>query len=104
MDKPLKSTHIQQKIAEKRAELESLTEIKNLTGNLTSQLKELETKLSTMSDGTETVALVLSNWQNVVRSVSLASLGLLKYTEGGDKDEKAMPETLVRIPLAKDEE
>ncbi|RLV82749.1 DASH complex subunit [Meyerozyma sp. JA9] len=104
MDKPLKSTHIQQKIAEKRAELENLTEIKNLTQNLTSQLKDLETKLSAMSDGTETVALVLSNWQNVVRSVSLASLGLLKYSEEDYKNGNPMPEPLVRIPLAKEEE
>lgn len=104
MEKPLKSTHIQQKIAEKRAELENLTEIKNLTQNLTSQLKDLETKLSAMSDGTETVALVLSNWQNVVRSVSLASLGLLKYSEEDYKNGSPMPEPLVRIPLAKEEE
>ena len=104
MEKPLKSTHIQPKIAEKRAELENLTEIKNLTQNLTSQLKDLETKLSAMSDGTETVALVLSNWQNVVRSVSLASLGLLKYSEEDYKNGNPMPEPLVRIPLAKEEE
>lgn len=103
MNKPVQSTHIQQKIADKRAELENLTEVKNLTGSLTAQLKDLEVKLAAMSDGTESVALVLSNWQNVVRSVSLASLGLLKYSEDDYETGKPMPETLVRIPLSKDE-
>lgn len=102
MDKGvLKSSHILQKITEKRNELESLNEIKKFSAMLNSQLEELEDKMNCMAEGTESVALVLSNWQNVVRSVSLASLGLLKYT-AKEKDEKTtmpMPECLVRIRL-----
>lgn len=99
----LKSTHIQQKIAEKRAELESLNEIKRFTSILTNQLEELEGKLDSMAEGTESVALVLSNWQNVVKSVSLASLGLLKYNEKDYDNGVPLPECLVRIKLDKDD-
>lgn len=99
----LKSTHIQQKIAEKKAELENLNEIKKFTSILTNQLDELENKLDYMADGTESVALVLSNWQNVVKSVSLASLGLLKYSEKDYETGTPLPECLVRIKLDKDD-
>ncbi|CUM56444.1 unnamed protein product [Debaryomyces tyrocola] len=99
----LKSTHIQQKIAEKKAELENLNEIKNFTSILTNQLDELENKLDYMAEGTESVALVLSNWQNVVKSVSLASLGLLKYSEKDYDTGAPLPECLVRIKLDKDD-
>lgn len=99
----LKSTHIQQKIAEKRAELENLNEIKKFTSILTNQMEELEDKLDYMADGTENVALVLSNWQNVVKSVSLASLGLLKYSEKDYENGTPLPECLVRIKLDKDD-
>lgn len=93
------SSSIQQKIAEKRAELESLNEIKHFTSTLTRQLEQLEQKLADMADGTEAVALVLSNWQNVVNSVSLASLGLLKYSLNDYDLGAPLPEYLVRIPL-----
>mmetsp|Transcript_4186 Transcript_4186/g.4118 ORF Transcript_4186/g.4118 Transcript_4186/m.4118 type:complete len:150 (+) Transcript_4186:3385-3834(+) len=99
----LKSTHIQQKIAEKKAELENLNEIKKFTSILTNQLDELENKLDYMAEGTESVALVLSNWQNVVKSVSLASLGLLKYSEKDYETGAPLPECLVRIKLDKDD-
>lgn len=99
----LKSTHIQQKIAEKKAELENLNEIKKFTSILTNQLDDLEDKLDYMAEGTESVALVLSNWQNVVKSVSLASLGLLKYSEKDYENGTPLPECLVRIKLDKDD-
>lgn len=100
----LKSSHIQQKITEKRAELENLNEIKRFTAVLTNQLDQLQDKLNLMADGTESVALVLSNWQNVIKSVSLASLGLLKYTEKDYEEGVPFPEGLVRIKLDKDQE
>lgn len=100
----LKSTHIQQKIAEKKTELDNLNEIKKFTSILTSQLEELEDKLDYMAEGTESVALVLSNWQNVVKSVSLASLGLLKYSEKDYESGAPLPECLVRIKLDKDDD
>ncbi|CCE83882.1 Piso0_004478 [Millerozyma farinosa CBS 7064] len=100
----LKSSHIQQKITEKRAELENLNEIKRFTAVLTNQLDQLQDKLNLMADGTESVALVLSNWQNVIKSVSLASLGLLKYTEKDYEEGVPLPEGLVRIKLDKDQE
>lgn len=36
-------------------------------------MEQLEQKLGTLSDGTEAVAAVLSNWHNVLRAISMAS-------------------------------
>ncbi|EGV65523.1 DASH complex subunit dad2 [Yamadazyma tenuis] len=94
-----KSGQIYQKIDEKRAELASLTEIKDYTERLTSQLEVLETKLEEMVDGAESVNLVLSTWQNVVRSISLASLGLYKYSQNDYESSTPLPEGLLRIKV-----
>lgn len=94
---------LQEKINAKREELHDLQELKNFTGILVSQLEQIEGKLDTMADGAESVALILSNWQNVVNSVSLASLGLLKYSSKDYEQDTPLPETLVRIALDKDE-
>lgn len=97
-----KSRPIQQKIEDKRTELKHLTEIRNYTEMLKTQLVDLEDKLGGMVQGSESVALVLSNWQTVIRSVSLASLGLYKYSEKDYEDLSPLPEGLVRINLDKD--
>lgn len=90
-------------VDEKRTELQNLNEIKRFTEILTDQLEQLEEKLDTMSDGAETAALVFSNWQNVMKSVSLASLGLMKYSQKDYEEQKPLPECLVRIKLDKEE-
>lgn len=41
------------RIEEKRAELEHLKELKDLSGAVAAQMEALEQKLSTLSDGTE---------------------------------------------------
>ncbi|CUM62684.1 uncharacterized protein PRCAT00000238001 [Priceomyces carsonii] len=89
----------EQKLQEKRIELEKLMEFRDLSETLALQLEEVEEKLNKMNSGAESVALVLSNWQNVIRSVSLASLGLMKYTEKDYQDKVPLPESLVRIRL-----
>ncbi|KAK7680131.1 DASH complex subunit dad2 [Cerrena zonata] len=91
-DKPPRT--VQQKIEQKRAELEYLQEIHKITDVLTNQLDDLDSKLEVMSDGAESAALVLSNWQNVVKSVSLASLGLMKYTSKDYETQTPLPECL----------
>ncbi|KAK6458040.1 DASH complex subunit Dad2-domain-containing protein [Scheffersomyces xylosifermentans] len=88
-----------QKIADKRAELARLHEFRQLTGELASYLEEIGDKLDTMKGGTESVALILANWQNVVKSISLASLGLMKYTDKDYETAVPLPEALVRIKL-----
>lgn len=97
-----KSKQIQQKIEDKRAELRSLSEIRNYTEMLKAQLVDLEDKLDGMVQGSDSVALVLSNWKTVVKSVSLASLGLYKYSEKDYEDLSPLPEGLVRVNLEKD--
>lgn len=95
---------LQSRIEDKREELENLQELKKFTGILVSQLEQIEEKFETMADGAESVALVLSNWKSVMNSVSLASLGLLKYSSKDFKESVPLPECLVRIKLDKDDE
>lgn len=80
------------RINEKKAELENLKELRDLSAGLAGQMQMLEEKLATLSDGTEgmqmiglvtlphlvlmlliAVALVLGNWHNVLRAISMAS-------------------------------
>lgn len=80
------------RINEKRAELESLKQLRDLSAGLATQMQTLEEKLLTLSDGTEgllrlathlnmntdndfgiAVAAVLSNWHNVLRAINMAS-------------------------------
>lgn len=98
-----RTNHIYKKIDEKRAELQSLTEINDYTETLTHQLEALETKLGDMVDGAESVNLVLSTWQNVVRSISLASLGLHNYSTKDYENLAPLPEGLLRIRVKPEE-
>lgn len=61
------------RLNEKKAELANLQELKALSAQLAAQMQTLEEKLGTLSSGAEAVALVLSNWHNVLRAVSMAS-------------------------------
>jgi len=57
--------------------------------------------LSTLSDGTEAVAMVLGNWHNVLRAINMASAKLPHPKErvGHEEvEEPPLPQTLVRIP------
>ncbi|KAK6439626.1 DASH complex subunit dad2 [Oleoguttula sp. CCFEE 5521] len=88
---------LQARIHEKKLELESLRQLRDLSAGLAGQMQQLEEKLSTLSDGTEAVAAVMGNWGNVLRAVGMASAGLpkAKVTD----NEMALPQTLVRIPV-----
>ncbi|PVH19223.1 hypothetical protein CXQ85_001524 [Candidozyma haemuli] len=95
---------VQTAIEEKKEELSQLKVLNKYTYDLVLQLEEIQEKLSTMGDGVESVALILSNWQNVINSISLASMGVLKYSSKDYKDKQPLPETLVRIKLDKNSE
>ena len=58
---------------EKKAELENLKELRQLSAAMASQMEALEQKLTTLSNGTEAIALVLANWHNVLRAINMAS-------------------------------
>ncbi|KAI9728733.1 MAG: hypothetical protein M1828_002839 [Chrysothrix sp. TS-e1954] len=93
------------RIAEKKRELSDLRELRDLSGTLASQMAQLEEKLSTLAGGTEAVAAVLSNWHNVLRAVSMASMKVPKPKGEDDEEAKGaneemeLPQTLVRIPV-----
>ncbi|KAF2227244.1 DASH complex subunit Dad2-domain-containing protein [Elsinoe ampelina] len=96
------SSALQQRIIEKKAELENLKQLRDLSAGLAGQMEQLEQKLSTLSTGTEAVAAVLSNWHNVLRAISLASnkIPVPKESETTETEEEpALPQTLVRIPI-----
>ncbi|CAL5869993.1 uncharacterized protein PFLUO_LOCUS4226 [Penicillium psychrofluorescens] len=92
------------RIAAKKAELDNLRQLRDLSGTLAMQMQALESKVSTLKDGTEAVACVLANWENVLRAISIASQkasGLHEHAENEAEAPKAddrLPATLVRIP------
>lgn len=90
---------LQSAIEAKREELQQFKLLNKYTYDLVLQLEEIEEKLEVMGDGAESVALILSNWQNVINSISLASLGLMKHKERSSDEENPLPETLIRIKL-----
>ncbi|CAI7582550.1 unnamed protein product [Penicillium glandicola] len=99
------SSALSARIAAKKAELENLRQLRDLSGTLAIQMQALDNKISTLKDGTEAVAYVLSNWDNVLRAITLASskAGGLYEPESDSKNvEKPrnprLPSTLVRIP------
>lgn len=67
------SSALQARITEKKLELESLKQLRDLSAGLAGQMQQLEEKLSTLSDGTEAVAAVMANWNTVLRAVYMAS-------------------------------
>ncbi|KAI9711433.1 MAG: hypothetical protein M1812_007178 [Candelaria pacifica] len=98
------------RINEKKAELEDLKQLRDLSGGLAGQMQMLEEKLATLADGTEAVAAVLSNWHNVLRAIHMASMKIPKPKDAGGQESTTeqevkksqsdvqLPQTLVRIP------
>ncbi|EQL02074.1 hypothetical protein G6O67_007719 [Ophiocordyceps sinensis] len=90
------------RIEEKKAELENLKELRDLSAAVAGQMAALEHKLQTLSGGTEAIAAVLSNWHNVLRAINMASTKLAapssESAEQEDQASKPLPQTLVRIP------
>ncbi|KAJ4326922.1 DASH complex subunit dad2 [Fusarium piperis] len=91
------------RIEEKKAELENLRELRDLSAAVATQMEALEQKLSTLSDGTEAIAAVVGNWHNVLRAINMASSKLAKTASNAPAEESQdetgpLPQTLVRIP------
>ncbi|KAB5585909.1 DASH complex subunit Dad2-domain-containing protein [Coniochaeta sp. 2T2.1] len=87
------------RVNEKKAELENLKELRDLSAAVATQMEALENKLGTLSDGTEAIALVMSNWTNVLRAINMASSKLAKPSaKEAAAGNIALPQTLVRIP------
>jgi DASH complex subunit Dad2 len=72
------------RIAEKQAEFESLSQLRDLSAGLALQMENLESKLHCLANGTQSifslntridigVAEVLANWDNVFRAINLAT-------------------------------
>ncbi|KAL4913471.1 DASH complex subunit Dad2-domain-containing protein [Aspergillus aurantiobrunneus] len=103
------SSALAARIASKKAELDNLIQLREMSNSLAGQMEALQAKLETLKDGTEAVACVLANWDNVLRAITMASTRLtalkevLEQEEGeGDKHDvsidSTLPATLVRIP------
>lgn len=92
------------RINEKRQELENLKELRDLSAGLAGQMTVLEEKLATLSNGTEgtvqygwiglqsytnkpaAVAMVLGNWHNVLRAISMASSNYIPHSPKAPTD------------------
>ncbi|PHH81658.1 hypothetical protein CDD82_247 [Ophiocordyceps australis] len=93
------STALVARIEEKKAELENLKQLRDLSANVAAQMGALESKLATLSNGTEAIAVVMGNWHNVLRAINMASSKLAKPADDTLSDSaEALPQTLVRIP------
>ncbi|KAE8136140.1 DASH complex subunit Dad2-domain-containing protein [Aspergillus pseudotamarii] len=102
------SSALTARIASKKAELDNLKQLRDMSCALAMQMQVLEEKIGTLKDGTEAVACVLANWDNVLRSISMASKAvtvqrpIMQNPNPLSKDDKTgdspMPATLVRIP------
>ncbi|KJZ77105.1 hypothetical protein HIM_03426 [Hirsutella minnesotensis 3608] len=90
------------RIEEKKAELQNLKELRDLSAAVAGQMEALERKLVTLSDGTEAIAAVMSNWHNVLRAINMASAKLATPSGDVNQDDDSgsgqLPQTLVRIP------
>ncbi|KTW31987.1 uncharacterized protein T551_00669 [Pneumocystis jirovecii RU7] len=97
---PQSNSVLTAKIREKKYEYENLLQLKELSAKLVIQMEQLEKKMETLVGGTEAVASVLENWQNVFRIINIASARLQKKAVSSTEDDIDMPETLVRIPIS----
>ncbi|KAL3430557.1 DASH complex subunit Dad2-domain-containing protein [Aspergillus tetrazonus] len=67
------SSALAARIASKKAELDNLIQLREMSNDLAGQMEALQAKLETLKDGTEAVACVLANWDNVLRAITMAS-------------------------------
>ncbi|KAI0541685.1 DASH complex subunit Dad2-domain-containing protein [Xylaria digitata] len=92
------------RVNEKKAELENLKELRDLSAAVADQMEALQQKLATLSDGTEVIATVVGNWHNVLQAINMASAKIPnpRVTEheqtAPEESELPLPQTLVRIP------
>ncbi|KAL1990697.1 hypothetical protein VTN49DRAFT_6536 [Thermomyces lanuginosus] len=91
------------RIQAKKTELEHLRQLRDLSAALAGQMEALEEKLRTLKDGTEAIACVLANWNNVLQAINMATAKashLSAPEEGRPSSDgpPSLPTTLVRIP------
>ncbi|KAK9635409.1 DASH complex subunit dad2 [Aspergillus fumigatus] len=105
------SLALSSRIVSKKAELENLMRLRDLSGAMAMQMQVLETKISTLRDA---MACVLANWDNVLRAISMAStkaaVSISKKDQSSSVEsgqnlivEQRLPVTLVRIPAEEQE-
>ncbi|RCI16126.1 hypothetical protein L249_3260, partial [Ophiocordyceps polyrhachis-furcata BCC 54312] len=86
------------RIEEKRAELEHLKELRELSSAMATQMEALEQRLSTLSDGAQAISAVMDNWHSVLRAINMASTKVAQPATSQEQDQEHLPQTLVRIP------
>lgn len=86
------------RLAEKQRELDSLMALRQVSATLVKQFTDLEQKMDTMCQGTESVASVLSSWQNVFRAINIAGQQIVNDEDDDQAPPPNLPEPLVRIP------
>ncbi|KAG2002190.1 hypothetical protein GB937_009691, partial [Aspergillus fischeri] len=96
------SLALSSRIVSKKAELENLMRLRDLSGVMAMQMQVLEAKIA--------MACVLANWDNVLRAISMASTKAAVSISTKDQSssaetghdlmvERCLPATLVRIPV-----
>ncbi|EFQ98936.1 hypothetical protein MGYG_01949 [Nannizzia gypsea CBS 118893] len=100
-------------VAAKRAELEDIQQLRDISNALTTQLEALEAKLATLQNGAEAVACIMANFDSVLKVINMAASGLpqaknqespsnANQQEGAKEEDNvkdSLPVPLVRILL-----
>ncbi|GME69512.1 unnamed protein product [[Candida] boidinii] len=113
----VKPTSLHAKLHNKRKELENLTVIAELTSSINQSLLKFNQDLENLEEEYDQITKISSNWQEIIRSISLASSSLANYqvsdyedpqdksdgddpvsTKSGGRG-RPLPETLIRIKL-----
>ncbi|KAL4751555.1 hypothetical protein BDW72DRAFT_192919 [Aspergillus terricola var. indicus] len=106
------SSALAARVASRKAELDNLIQLRDMSNDLAGQMEALQAKLETLREGTESVACVLANWDNVLRAITMASTRLTTLKQMAEQDPTAdekdnvstdtpLPATLVRIPASR---
>lgn len=89
---------IQQKKAQKERELMALRQVSYSVEQLRLKLESMVDKTQNINEGSLAVANVVSNWNDVKRVISLATLSLAKYSEEDyNSQEPPLAEGAVRV-------
>ncbi|OWB71440.1 hypothetical protein B5S31_g1128 [[Candida] boidinii] len=112
----VKPTSLHAKLHNKRKELENLTVIAELTSSINQSLLKFNQDLENLEEEYDQITKISSNWQEIIRSISLASSSLANYQvsdyedpqdkshgddhkTGSSGSGRPLPETLIRIKL-----
>ncbi|CDK28206.1 unnamed protein product [Kuraishia capsulata CBS 1993] len=96
-------TSLDHKIEARERDFDYVKEIKNQTAEIADRMRKLAMRLEDVTDDSETVKMVLSNMQEVMKGLSMAALPLANL--GGlepVEDSNVLPQRVIRVRVDND--